>query len=337
MREALETGRADDQCWHVCKDGRRIWADGLIMPLRNDAEHLLGFVKIILDRTAEKRASMAQRQAEADLRLMIESARDFAIFTFTPDNRVASWNSGAERMFGYQDADIIGQHGAILFVPEDQAAGMPMQELETAKATGRADDERWHQRKDGSRFFVSGVCSPIYDETETLVGFTKVARDITERKQAVDELARQAEENRVQAMLLELSHVLIRDLEGRILFWNRGTQALYGWSKEEAIGQVCHQLLKARYSEPLEHVSRQLVDEGRWQGEVGHTCKDGREIIVFSVVTLHEGEQGRLAAGVEHRHHQAEGAGAIAPSTRPANWPTPTSARTSSWRCSPTS
>src|SRR6185312_8732150 len=132
MSQALRSGKAEDRRWHLHKAGHRFWADGLLMPLRDDYKQVIGFLKIIRDRTAEKRANDARSRAEADLRLMIESATDFAIFTMTPEHRIASWNSGAERLFFYHDEEIIGQPASVLFTPEDQALGIPEQEFRLA-------------------------------------------------------------------------------------------------------------------------------------------------------------------------------------------------------------
>ena len=119
-----------------------------------------------------KRVEQALREAEEYLRLMVESVKDFAIFTVDPQGRVVSWNPGAERLFGYPEQEILGQHLAILFTPEDRAAGVPEQEIATAAAAkGRASDERWHQCKDGGRFFASGVVAPIFDEENRASGF----------------------------------------------------------------------------------------------------------------------------------------------------------------------
>src|SRR5205085_12096914 len=104
------------------------------------------------------------------------------------NGRVRDWNPGAEHLFGYSANDILGKDSSILFTPEDRAAGIPGQEMLTASSEGCAMDERWHVRKDGQRFFVSGVLRAIRDENGTLRGYTKVARDITERKLHQQEL-----------------------------------------------------------------------------------------------------------------------------------------------------
>ena len=133
----------------------------------------------------------ALRAAEHDLRLLVESVKDFAIFTVNPDGRIVSWNSGAEQLFGYAEHEIVGQDLGGIFTPEDRAGRVPEAEVAAAAAKGRATDERWHLRKDGSRFFASGVLTPILDEEGRLRGFTKIARDMTERKRA-EEAIREA-------------------------------------------------------------------------------------------------------------------------------------------------
>src|SRR5919112_5593133 len=103
------------------------------------------------------------RQEAALFRLMVENVRDYAIFSLDLDGKVSTWNPGAERVFGWAEAEILGRDGAVLFTPEDRAAGVPAQERATAREKGRAEDERWHVRKDGTRFFASGVMTPIRD------------------------------------------------------------------------------------------------------------------------------------------------------------------------------
>jgi two-component system CheB/CheR fusion protein len=123
-----------------------------------------------------------QRAGNERFRLLIESAVDYAIFTMDARGRIDSWNRGAERMFGYTASEAIGEDPAMLFTPEDRAAGVPEQELITAAETGRAEDERWHIRKSGERFFASGVMTRLAQDGRAR-GFAKIARDLTERRQ----------------------------------------------------------------------------------------------------------------------------------------------------------
>ncbi len=138
------------------------------------------------------RAIQAVRDSEERLRLMVESVTDYAIFTIDPQGVVTTWNTGAEAVFGWSEAEIVGHHVEVLYTPDDQAAGAPEADLRRARETGRSSDERWRPCKDGTRFFASGVVTPFHDERR--VGFTTVVRDVTDRKHAEDALAARVSE-----------------------------------------------------------------------------------------------------------------------------------------------
>ena len=125
---------------------------------------------------------------ERRFRLLVSAVTDYAIYMLDPDGRVATWNPGAERFKGYSADEIIGQHFSRFFTPEDVAAGLPAKALSAAIHEGRFEAEGWRLRKDGTRFWVSAVIDPIFDEEGRHIGFAKITRDITERKLAQDEL-----------------------------------------------------------------------------------------------------------------------------------------------------
>ncbi|MBN8634600.1 MAG: PAS domain S-box protein [Anaerolineae bacterium] len=156
------------------------WFDVRVYPAKD------GLSIYFADVTEQQNTRNALRDAEERLRTMIDSAKDYAIFALDAEGRVMTWNAGAERVFGYQEADILSVDRSILFTPEDRAAGIPGDELQRAIDTGYAESERWHLRKDGSRFYSSGTIRTIRDDAGTLKGFTKIARDATERKLAED-------------------------------------------------------------------------------------------------------------------------------------------------------
>ena len=146
-------------------------------------------------------------------RLMVDSVSDYAIFLMDTGGNVATWNAGAERVLGYGEAEIIGQPAARLFTLEDIEQGVPQRELLTAASPGRAEDERWHLRKDGSRFFASGVFTHVLDDAGQHIGFAKVMRDISRQKRAEEQLqeARETAETANRAkdhFLAALSHEL---------------------------------------------------------------------------------------------------------------------------------
>ena len=135
-----------------------------------------------------QKAETALRISEERFRLMVADVTTYAILTLDPNGLVTAWNSGAERIKGYRSEEIIGQHFSRFYPPEDIAAGKPEMELRTATAEGRIEDEGWRIRKDGSRFWANVVITAMRDAKGKLVGFSKVTRDLTERKQAAEEV-----------------------------------------------------------------------------------------------------------------------------------------------------
>jgi PAS domain S-box-containing protein len=141
------------------------------------------------------------RESEERFRLLVESLRDYATFIVDPDAHITGWNVGAERVFGYREEEIVDEDFSIVFTPEDARRGVPERELKQAVAEGRAEDERWYVRKDGSRFWGSGIVAPIRDEADNLLNFTKVVRDLTERKRAEEEIETRTHQ---QALVVQL-------------------------------------------------------------------------------------------------------------------------------------
>jgi PAS domain S-box-containing protein len=189
----------------------------------------------VKERTARLETALAELgSSEERYRLLVESAKDYAIFMVDPSGRVLDWNAGAERIFGYKEEDIVGEQGSILFTPEDIRGGAPERELEKAREEGRAADERWHMRKDGSRFWASGFVRPVRDGAGNLRGFAKVARDITERRRTEDEL--RASEERFRATF-EQAAVGVAHLgsDGRWLRVNNKLFEITGYPREELL------------------------------------------------------------------------------------------------------
>ncbi len=148
-----------------------------VLPYRTTNDVIDGATISFIDVTTLRRAEARLREGEAHLRLAAATTKDFAILTMDDAGLITTWNKGAERMYGYAPAEIIGQSSSRLFTPEDRAAGVPERELSTARTEGRAEDERWHLRKDNTRFFCSGVVTPF--ESGDLKGLAKIGRDIT--------------------------------------------------------------------------------------------------------------------------------------------------------------
>lgn len=157
------------------------WYIARALPYRTTENRIDGAVLTFIDITQRREAETRLREGEERMRLVAESTRDYIIITLDDDAVIRSWNHGAERVFGYTEVEAVGQPLSIIFTPEDLAIGELERELRTAREEGRAEDERWHVRKDGSRFFCSGITTPLH--ARGWEGFAKIGRDVTERKQ----------------------------------------------------------------------------------------------------------------------------------------------------------
>ena len=150
--------------------------------------------ELVLDLTERNRARNASRESEEQLRLVVENAREYAIFSTDLERRITSWYSGAQRLTGYDEGEAIGHCADMIFTPEDRAQGAPEFEANTALDDGRSADERWHVRKDGSRFWGSGAMMAMHDAGGRTIGLLKIFRDQTQERAATEELAKSRSE-----------------------------------------------------------------------------------------------------------------------------------------------
>ncbi len=171
---------------YTADDGEETWTRISSVPFLSADGEVTGAINIIQDINAHKLAERALRQSEERLRITMQSVSDYAIITTNAQNKITGWSGGAESIFGYTAAEAIGQSYKLIFTPEDIEAGIPDEELQQADEQGRASDERWHMRKDGSRFFMTGVVTPIRSGTHS--GYVKIAQDMTEQKGAEEAL-----------------------------------------------------------------------------------------------------------------------------------------------------
>ena len=184
--------------------------------------------------TANDRRRMYRRNEDI-YRKSVETIRDYAIFMTNPDGLVTNWNRGAEHILRYTETEILGKHASKFFTAEDRAKDVPQKEMNTAAATGRAEDERWHVRSDGSRFWASGVMTAIRDEAGNLIGFSKVMRDMTERNRLTEE--------RDRFFTLSMDLLCIVRLDGQFQRVNPAFETLLGFSEEELLATSLFELI----------------------------------------------------------------------------------------------
>jgi PAS domain S-box-containing protein len=196
-QRALETakreGRFENEGWRLRKDGSQFWAYDVVDPIRDGSGRLIGFAKITRDLTERRKAETALRESQEQFRLLVQGVTDYAIFMLTPKGYVSSWNAGAQRIKGYAPEEIIGQHFSRFYPKEDREAGLPQMAIEIAMREGRFEREGIRIRKDGTQFFAHVVIDAIHNDDGSLLGFAKITRDITERRNAARALEKTRE------------------------------------------------------------------------------------------------------------------------------------------------
>jgi PAS domain S-box-containing protein len=188
LAAAAQEGKFEAEGWRVRKDGTRFWAHVVVNAIHNPSGELTGFAKITRDLIERQKAQEALRLSEEQFRLLVQGVTDYAIFMLNPEGVVANWNAGAQRIKGYAPNEIIGQHFSRFYTEEDRRNGLPQKALDTAVREGRFESEGWRLRKDGTRFWSHVIIDPIRDDDGNLLGFAKITRDATERKQTQESL-----------------------------------------------------------------------------------------------------------------------------------------------------
>lgn len=205
-QRALETaaseGRFEAEGWRIRKDGTRYWAHAILDAIRDEDGALVGFAKITRDITEKRQLEKATYESALQLRMLVQGVRDYAIYMLDPQGRITSWNSGAAAIKGYEEQEIIGRHFSLFYTEEDRGRRTPEMALAASLRDGKFEAEAQRVRKDGTLFWAHVLIDPIYNEAGEHVGFAKITRDITEKKQAELEL-RQTQEALLQSQKLQ--------------------------------------------------------------------------------------------------------------------------------------
>ena len=169
--------------------------------------------------------------------IVVDRVRDYAIFVLDTEGRIQTWNTGARLLKGYQPEEIIGRHFSVFYAPEAVARGWPQQELEVATREGRLEDEGWRLRKDGSRFWANVIITALRDDDGRLLGFSKITRDLTVRREAEEALRQSEERFRLLVEGVQDYAVYMLDPDGRVVSWNSGAQKMKGYLPDEIVGR----------------------------------------------------------------------------------------------------
>jgi diguanylate cyclase (GGDEF)-like protein/PAS domain S-box-containing protein len=290
LQTAYRTGRFEDEGWRYRKDGSAFWAHVVIDTIRDDQGKLLGYAKITRDCTEQQRVRSQQREQEQRFRLLVEGVTDYAIYMLDVDGVVVNWNAGAQRAKGYKADEVVGQHFSLFYSSQERLNRIPEANLGIALKTGRFEDEGWRYRKDGSAFWAHVVIDAIHDDDGKLVGFAKITRDRTERREQEQQVLRArdlAEAQSTQKTALSKfldnipSCVIVEDAITReILLVNDRTQQLFGLSKSLIVNKRPHECMSPELSDYFNNLADvALRSEGMHEREQLLMTASGERIL----------------------------------------------------------
>lgn len=305
LNQAFRTGRFEDEGWRYRKDGSAFWANVVIDAIYGDAGKLIGYAKITRDCTEQQKLLRKQQQHEQSFRLLVEGVTDYAIYMLDPQGKVLNWNSGAQRAKGYRSEEIVGKPFSVFYSAQDRLNKLPEYNLTIARQAGRFEDEGWRYRKDGSAFWAHVVIDAIYDDQQKLLGFAKITRDVTERREYEQQILRardqaEAQSNELDALTKFLdtiianipSCVIVEDAISReILLVNPKAEQLLGSTKTSMQGKKPHQCMTPELSDYFNQLSDvALRSEGIHQSEQQLTTASGLRVLHTRAVMARGGD-----------------------------------------------
>ena len=291
---AATAGQYETEGWRYRKDGSAFWAHVVIDAIRDDQGKLIGYAKITRDCSEQQRIRNLQRDQEQRFRLLVEGVTDYAIYMLDIEGRVVNWNAGAQRAKGYKADEIVGQHFSLFYSAQERLNRTPEANLGIALKTGRFEDEGWRYRKDGSAFWAHVVIDAIHDDDGKLVGFAKITRDRTERREQEQQVLRArdlAEAQSAQKTALSKfldniianipSCVIVEDAITReILLVNDRSQQLFGLSKSLIVNKRPHECMSPELSDYFNNLADvALRSEGIHQREQLLMTASGERIL----------------------------------------------------------
>ena len=237
-----------------------------------------------------------QPNDENRYRLLVEAVTDYAIYMLDVDGTVTSWNAGAQRFKGYTPAEIVGQHFSRFYTPEDQQSGLPRRNLGIAAREGRFESEGWRVRKDGTKFWAHVVIDPIHSPLGELIGYAKITRDLTKRRESEIALRQSEEQFRLLVQGVTDYAIYLLGPQGTVTNWNAGAERIKGYTADEVVGQHFSMFYteddrKAGLPQlALETATR----EGRFEKQGVRVRKDGTQFLANVVIDPIRGDDGAI-------------------------------------------
>jgi len=316
---ARENGRAIHEGWRARKDGTRFWGDITVTAVHDKQGEVMGYLKITRDLTERKKAEdnytnfledLTQKNQELKLseeryHKMVSEVTDYVVISLDKNGYVLDWNKGAERVKGYKAAEIIGKNFRLFYTKEDKERKLPEALLKEATDKGSVTHEGWRLKKGGTRYWGSVAITALHNEQGQIFGFSKVTKDLTEKKIADDKLANFADElvftneelkkseERYHKMVAEVKDyaILMLDKNGIIQNWNAGAEYIKGYTAKEAVGKSFEMFYTQE--DQKNKIPGKLLEEASRNGRVSHegwrVRKDGSKFWGHVVITaLHD-------------------------------------------------
>jgi PAS domain S-box-containing protein len=296
LDSATSKGKMIVQGWNRKNDGKIYWAEMTLAPLPSYDGQPGGFGCILRDATERKENELVLAQSEERFRLLVEGMQDYSIYMLDVEGNIITWNEGGVQLTGYVSGEIIGKHFSVFYTGNDLINNRPAMELETARRTGKYEVEGWRTKKDGSLFWASIVLTAVYNNENKLIGFSKVTRDLTERR--TEEITLRQSEERYRLLVEQVTDyaIFMMDEKGRIVSWNAGAKRIKGYEPEEVIGKYFslfypqEEIINNKPAYELK-VARQ---QGRYEEEGWRLRKDGSKFWANVVITAVYNADGAL-------------------------------------------
>ena len=296
LAATLSSGRRETEGWRMRKDGKRFWALAVLHRVNDAIGRHVGFAMVTRDISERKASQDALLESERRFRILVQGVTDYAIYMLDPSGIITNWNSGAERIKGYKADEIVGQHISRFYDREDRLAGRPARGLAIAAREGRYEAEGWRIRKDGSKFWAAVVLDAIRDDAGKLIGFAKITRDITERRQAEEYLRESERQFRLLVNGVTDYALYMLDPNGIVTNWNVGAQRIKGYTADEIIGQHFSRFYTEndRAAGMPARALHTAATEGRFEANAWRVRKNGSLFFANVVIDPICGENGKL-------------------------------------------